>query len=556
LLAAAGAALLAASPALAQEGEASSPAYQAAARAYQAAERGDNAGALQNARSAASLAPGNRDYQILLFNLLGANGLTGEALVHGEAIARRFGPSPAFDVQRAGLLAQAERRAEARALLTAAIASRQLDAAEERTARITLADAAQADEDPAAALEALRPLAGEVSYDVQSRRGFALDALGQREEALAAFGSAFHLAVGPEPRGTMARAQIATLAALERQAEARALFDRSRESGLFNGSSPADLAYLANSVGDARTARSYFQQAEAAGSLESRMLLDAAYNARAVGERGAAVRYFEGALAAERSGAIRLEPQARLNVVNEIRETSRTVGGYVSVATSPTGAFAGATPGSRDATYAGGEIYWRPPVLNGQVELFGRAFMTLDQDEGATGAETTQGYVGVRVRPFTTVNVVLEASRLIPIGRFAQSDWLLRAGFGAGQGGGLRLDVPSWTEWSVFGEAAQFIESGQSLATLEGRIGRTVRLGGIRSHSALSGFLGARAAYDSFYGEPFSLGAGPGLSFRRGLGAGPYNAPWAILDLTLQYRLGLAGGEQAQGIYAGATLSY
>jgi len=515
------AALLLAAPALAQKNEADTPAYQAAARAHAASERGDTASALREARTAASLAPANRDYQILL----------------------------------ATLLAQAGERTEARRTLTAILAAGDLTAEQERTARLTLADAAQADEDPTAALQALRPI-GEVSYDLLSRRGFAHEALGQRAEALAAFEGAYHLAIAPDQRALMARAQIAALVALDRRADARALFDRTRQSGVLAPSTPAELAYLASSVGDAATARTYFSQAERAGTLQGTALLDAAYNAKEAGNRQAAVRYFRGALAADRAGTIQLEPQARLNITSEIRETARTIGGYISVARSPTGTFAGAAPGAADATYAGGEIYYRPQALDGQVDIFGRAFVTLDQAEGATGTRTTQGYVGVRVRPFLRYNLVFEASRLIPIGELAQSDWLLRAAVGFGEGGGLRLDRSHWTEWSIFGEGAQFLESGQTLANLEARYGRAFRLGGVRDYTSITPFLGVRANYDSTFAEQFSIGAGPGLSFRRGLGAGPYTAPWSVIDLTLQYRFGLVGGDQAEGVYAGATLSY
>ena len=539
-----------------QDGEASSPAYQAAARAYAAAERGSNEEALREARIAARLAPNNRDYQLLLFNLLVANGQREEALGVADALVRRFGTTPAFDVQRAALLAELERRAEARTLLDSAIRSRGFDAQEERSARITLADAAQADNDPAAALAALEPLRSEVSYDILSRRGFALEALRRREEAVDAFEGAFHLAVSPEQRSAMARSQISNLVELRRTDEARALFDRYREAGVLDRSPATDIAYLASSVGDQRLARQYFQRAAADGTLRGRMLLDAAYNAKNVGEEDAAVRYFEAALAEDRAGTLQLEPQTRLNVTSEIRETGRDVGGYLSVARSPTGSFAGGPQGGADATYAGGEIFWRPPGTRTHLELFARAFMTLDQEEGATGPETTQGYLGVRVRPFLEYNLVFEASRLIPIGEFAQSDWLLRTGFGFGQGGGLRLDVPDWTEWSLFGELGQFIESGQTIANLEARYGRALRLGGVRAYTTVTPFIGARANYDSVFSDPFSIGAGPGVSFRRGLGAGPYRAPWSVLDLTLQYRFGLTGGDQAEGVYAGATLSY
>ena len=556
----AAAALLCSAPALAQEEETSSPAYQAAARAYEAAERNDNAEALRQARIAAQAAPSNREYQRLLFSMLVANRQREEAVQTADRISRQFGADPSFDVERAGLFMEMERRLEARSLLTGAIASRRLSAAEERNARLTLADALQAEGNAQAALDALAPLQDEASYDVLSRRGFALEALQQRAAAEAAFEAAYNLTVLREERALMVRSRIPNLVELGRRDEARALFDRERASGLLANSPPLELAYLASSVGARELAREQFRLAERAGTLTGTSLLDAGYNAKESGANQDAIRYFRSALEADRSGTARLEAQTRLYVTQEITEIGRTVGGYVSVSRSPTGTFPGAVPGGRAATYAGGEIYWRPPGIGYRggrtVEVFGRAYTTIAADEGATGAETTQGYVGVRTRPILGYDLVFEASHLFAIGEEAQNDWLLRAAYSMGEGGGIRLDAPNWAEWNLFAEAAQFLKSGQTIASLEGRYGRAIRLGGIRDYTTLTGFIGGRANYDSTFAEPFSIGVGPGLSLRRGFGANAYRSPWSILDLTLQYRLGLAGGDQAEGVYAGATLSY
>ena len=62
-----------------------------------------------------------------------------------------------------------------------------LTAEQKRSARLALADVALAAKNPKRWLDALSPLARERSYDVAARRGFALQALGRQDEALAAF---------------------------------------------------------------------------------------------------------------------------------------------------------------------------------------------------------------------------------------------------------------------------------------------------------------------------------------------------------------------------------
>ncbi|MFN3943699.1 MAG: NfrA family protein [Allosphingosinicella sp.] len=548
----AGAALAAASPAFAQAPAPGSPAFEAAARAYAAADRGDRDAALREARAAAAAAPGHRDYRLLLFHSLIAAGERAEAEQVASALVRDFGTDPAFDLSRAALLAELERRAEARALLSEAIASGRLTPAEERTARLTLADVAQADQDPRAALAALAPLP-EFSYDVLARRGFARSALGHYEAALSAFDDAFHLAVAPDRRALMARSRIGALAELGRRAEARAAFDSHLAAGLFADMSPLDLAYLASSAGADAEARTQFARAEAAGTLRGSALLDAGYAARRAGDDAAAIRYFEAALAENRAGTLPLEPQSRYYVVQEVATLTRTFGGYLSASRGQTGTWSGAPAPAVGAAYAGGEIYWRPPALGRQVDVFARAFMTLDADQGATGGDTLQGYAGVRWRPFLDYNLVFEGSYLFPIGDQARTDWLVRAAYSIGQGGDVRFDRPNWANWSVYGEVGHFLRTGQTVANAEARYGRGFALGG---HVMATPFVGARAAYDSALARQFSLGAGPGVSLRSGLGGNPWRAPAAFLDLTLQYRFPVAGGEQGEGVFAGATLSY
>jgi hypothetical protein len=348
------------------------------------------------------------------------------------------------------------------------------------------------------------------------------------------------------------------MVALGRRSDARVLLDQDLANGTLKDAPPLELAYLASSVGAEDLARSYFKRAEAAGSLSGPAILDAAYNARQVDDRNAASALFRTALDENRSGRLPLDQQSRLNITREVASLERVTGGYISVARSPTGAFAGASPGSRDATFAGGEIFWRPPLnwQRSRMDVFARAFLTADADEGASGPETLQGYIGARVQPFIEYDLVFEGRYLFPLGKDARTDWLARAAYSTGAGGDIRLDASTWTDWNLYGEAGYFLRTDQTIANIEGRYGQAFRLGGVREYSMITPFVGTRLSYDSSLQRELSLGVGPGLAYRYGIGANAWRAPAAYLDLMLQYRFRVLGGEQGEGLSAGATLSY
>jgi hypothetical protein len=56
----------------------------------------------------------------------------------------------------------------------------------------------------------------------------------------------------------------------------------------------------------------------------------------------------------------------------------------------------------------------------------------------------------------------------------------------------------------------------------------------------------------------WSLGAGPGVGVRYGFREDHYNTPRSYLDLTVQYRFAIGGGDtqRAKGLFATAILYY
>ncbi|HEX2652541.1 MAG TPA: hypothetical protein VHN11_02695, partial [Xanthobacteraceae bacterium] len=99
-----------------------------------------------------------------------------------------------------------------------------------RVVRLGIADAALSLKQPLRALRAIEKMPQ--SYEVLIRRGYAFEALGRKEEALAAFTLAARSRTTLVQRGDALRAEINVLVQLDRKAEARALFDKSLAQGL------------------------------------------------------------------------------------------------------------------------------------------------------------------------------------------------------------------------------------------------------------------------------------------------------------------------------------
>lgn len=540
--------------------------YAAADAAYKAFAQRDYATATEEARKAVALEPDNAGYRLLLLNTLTAQRKLAEAEVVADAAVARNPRDAALLAQRGYLRVQMKRSAAAADDFSAALATGRLPPGEARGVRLALADAAMSAKQPARALDALAPLARERSYDVAARRSFALQALGRHEEALAAFDLGGSLARTPTERSTMTSGAIGELVALGRKDEAKARFAQALAAGTLSGMKTLDLAYLASQVGDTAAAYAYFHQAEEEGSLRrGPALVDAAYAAKRTFHNAEAVSLLEQAVDANAEGKLPLPAQNLFGLRREAADIGRTWGAYASVSYGAVGVAPSsplAPPPSGGHTIQGGaEVYWRPPGIgyqNGALfEVFGRVFQTwYDETGGATGATTTQGSVGVRWKPISDQNLVLEVSRLFPIGALAREDVLFRVAYSTGDGTDLRVDVPDWNYWQVYGEGDYFTQTPETLGNFEARWGRSYRLDALSSRLVLTPFVAIGGAYDSLLATPGTLSAGPGLTVRNWFREDAYRAPMSYLDLTVQYRFRLAGDDRGSGWFAGAFLSY
>lgn len=422
--------------------------------------------------------------------------------------------------------------------------------------RLLLADAllrAGRDEEAFVVLQPVREVA---DYRVQTRLAQAAAASGHKAEAAKAFGAAAPLATEPESRAYLTRAQIMTLVELDRRDEARAAFDAGWASGVLRGPAPLDTAMLAIAVGDDVKAQEAFKDAWRAAPLSGRVALDAGYSARRLGRDADAVRYFELGLTTIPEADATVERQRRHEIAREIETLKRRWGFTASISRGVATTTATATPGSENLTQAGLEAYYR---LGGYrdgrpLDLFVRGFGTLDADQGgATGGDTIQGWAGLRWKPFSRTNLILEGSRMFKVGDLARDDTMLRAAWSAESSGDLRYDRASWTSWRLYGDVARILDDEQTLAVAEARAGRTWQVG---DRTQITPFVRIRLNHDSLLPDPTAIGAGPGVAWRYWYRETGQAAPASYLDFNLGYDFSLSGDGRSEGVSAGFILNY
>ncbi|MFG1421148.1 NfrA family protein [Roseixanthobacter liquoris] len=545
----------------------SDPGYEAADASIRALKARNYSLAISEARRAVELSPRNITYRQFLINALSTAGRTGEAETAATQAIAAFPGEVTLVVQRGYIRQRLSRYGGAAADFSAALRSGRLPAADVRGVRLALVDAYMGAKDPQAALDALAPLGRERSYDVVARRGFALQALGRHEEALETFEFAYRLARTPTDRANIASAVIGELVALGRKDEAKARFQQALATGELRAMQPLDIAYLANQSGDTATAYKYFHQVDSTTGLRRGMVLvDAAYAAKHEYHNEESAALFKRAIDAHADGALPLPAQTVFGLRREVGELERTWGAYASVSYGAVGVMPGSPlappPGGGGHTIqSGAEVYWRPPGIGYRdgalVEVFGRVFTTLyDQSGGPTGVDTMQGSVGVRWKPLKDQNLVLEASRLFPIGTYSRNDWLLRAAYSNGEGSDLRVDVNDWNYWQFYADTNYYVELPESVSSFEFRWGHSFRVKPVNDNLIVTPFLAVGGAYDSVLNTPGTLGAGPGVNLRWWFREDKYTAPMSYVDLTAQYRFKLAGDSRGEGLFAGAFVSY
>jgi len=366
----------------------------------------------------------------------------------------------------------------------------------------------------------------------------------------------------PQRRIALIDALVADGDTAQAKSEARAMI----AAGMTNGMTPLQTAYLAQRAGDGQLAYASFEQADRDGSLPASAAGDAGYAALAAHHNEAGAAWLERAIdnGTQASGdTTPMTPQALLDAQQAHADATRKWGFNATLnyrgggianglATNP-------TPGLSNNWQAGTEAYWRPFGSLGEraFEVYARGYENFGvKGDSPSGVSTLQAALGARVKPFTSTNAIFAFERIFPIGSSARGDWLARAAWSGGFGTERRIDVPSWWTGIVYGEAGHYVQHPSSYATANVRLGRTFRVDSIDPRLTVFPHLVAGADYDSSIDHSVPVGVGAGIATRFWFRGGPYDAPRSFVDVSVQYRVRVAGDSRARGVFFGAVYSY
>jgi DNA-binding phage protein len=383
------------------------------------------------------------------------------------------------------------------------------------------------------------------------------------------------LALGSLP----AYEEASLYAAIGQRRTARERLQQARDTGELESMSELQIAYLSVQAGDDDAAHGSFRKADADTRLTPTATQDAAYTAMRVNDDEQAVSYFKRVIDAQGSGDLDMPAQQLFDNRRAVADVSRTWGLTSTTSyrgnSSSSGLSAAPTSGStsNDNLQNSTELSWRALGYRNArfVELYGRVTDTLwsKNSDSDTGLDALQGAVGVRVKPFTALNVMAAVERTFPLGSSdVDGDWLVRLGYGSSVGTDLRVDTASWWTSQLFAEAGHYINDSRDYFNSEWQVGRSYAIGGTGSRWVSFPHVVAAFDYDSkMHSETAADGSTDSSSGKAGgLGVGnnvrywfredTYNAPRSYVDFSLQYRVKVLGDERAEGVFARLTYSY
>ena len=373
-------------------------------------------------------------------------------------------------------------------------------------------------------------------------------------------------AVAAAPTSALHRLEL--IDALDDAGETKAAGNEARamvRDGLLDALTPISAAYVALRAGDDKRAVRDFRRAAASGKLSADELADAGYAGLAANSDTDAARYFERAIDATGNAktATPAVRQQREDLREAHAEATRKWGFEASLGYRGAGMQSGFTttpsPTITNNWQAGLEAYWRPFGSLGDrlFEVYARGDESFGVKGGdASGASTLAAAFGARAKPFADLDAIVAFERIVPIGSQAQGDWLARIGYSGGIGTERRIDVPSWWTVQAYAEAGHFISHASTYATASLEAGRTYRIDRVSPNWTVFPYAVIGADYDSSIDRSVPIGAGVGFSTRYVFRESKYDAPRSYLDLSLQYRLRLAGDDRARGVFFDTVFSY
>ena len=368
-------------------------------------------------------------------------------------------------------------------------------------------------------------------------------------------------------------------AAIGQRRTARERLQQARDTGELESMSDLQIAYLSVQAGDDDGAHTSFRKADADTRLTPTATQDAAYTAMRVNDDEQAVTYFKRVIDAKNAGELDMSPQQLFDTRRAVADVSRTWGLTNTTSyrgnSSSSGLSSAPSSGSNsnDSLQNSTELSWRPLGYRNArfVELYGRITDTLWSKNGDsdTGFDALQGAVGVRIKPFTSLNVMAAVERTFPLGSSdVDGDWLVRLGYGSSIGTDLRVDASSWWTSQLFAEAGHYVNDSRDYFNSEWQVGRSYAIGGAGSRWVSFPHVVAAFDYDSKMNSKTDTdgstdsssgkagGVGIGNNVRYWFREDAYNAPRSYVDFSLQYRVKVLGDDRAEGVFARLTYSY
>ncbi|KTC04283.1 peptidase aspartic, active site protein [Pseudomonas syringae ICMP 11168] len=558
------------------------PGYLEGNQALRAYARHDYDGSASHARKAIAQAPKNLDYRMMLIEALQRQQRLDEAQAAINDAEQALGPQQVLTRRRQAIQEQVAVDKAATGYKALARGDNDTAVSEAREAvrsfpkqmayRKLLVSAliaqGQYAEARSAATEALALNGNDATLLVQ--RGQMRQRLGDQDGARQDFAQA--MAVGNLPL----REQASLYAAMGQPSEALQRLQQARDAGQLQPGDEVQIAYFLSQAGDDQGALDTFKRVDRQSGLKPREVQDAAYSAMRTSNDAQAIAYFKRVLDYQQTGDLQMPAQQVFDTRRAVSDLSREWGltnttTYRGASTSS--GLSGAPGGSNDSVQNSTEVFWRPfGYRNARfVELYGRVTDTLWSKEGDsdTGADALQGALGIRVKPFSAVNVIGAFERTFPLGNSnADGDWLVRLGYGSSIGTDLRVDVPSWWTSQLYAEGGRYLQDKRNYFNSEWQVGRSFRLDSISPRLVVFPHVVAAVDYDSkMRSEVDSLGRSSTSSGNTGgLGVGTgvrywfredkYKAPQSYVDFSVQYREKVFGDDRAEGVFARMTFSW
>ena len=379
----------------------------------------------------------------------------------------------------------------------------------------------------------------------------------QHGEAAEAFARAADLESDPAKRSYLRRAQAMQLVYSGGYSEAREIVRAAMAETTLATRSSLDWAMVAIAARDDRSAQEILANEALYPDFTRQSALDAGYSAKRLGMDARAVRFFETGLALDAQEEKPLAPAPREAIRRENRELTRdwSVLSQASYSTAGQPAGPANTPLADDrALQVGAEISrriggWRD---GRPLSLFARAFHSEFLSEDAAAGSATQGWLGVRYKPLSRVNLNLEASRLIGIDDDALDDWSLRAAISGGRGLEPEIGRTSWPYAHYYGDLSYLTDAGVTFGLAEGRAGYSFLLD--QGATVLTPYAVARAGLDTGRLEEEAIGAGAGISLRHWFDETERAAYRGFIDFDVQARERIAGDRRASGVLVTVTM--